>query len=368
MEKVKWIGAIINSSGIMSNNKSSILTIGTDYQNPSGGIAFVLQEYAMLFRPFNFICTTKSRGKISKAFTLISALIKFTYALIFKDIRIIHIHSASYNSFFRKLIFVKIALRFKKKIILHIHGGSFNTFYENSKDNKREKIKYIINKVDGIVCLSKFWESYFSSNFNPKRIYIIPNIVPSPKEWNAIKNNRKQYHFLFLGKVCKEKGCWDLLEVIHENKTLLWGKAIFHIGGNGETEKLKQLIKEYNIADIVKFEGWISGDKKIKLLQNSDIYILPSYNEGLPISILEAMSYSMPILSTTVGGIPEVVDESNGILTEPGNKVQLWESIQLLLSKTPEERAAMGLNSYNKVKPHLPSSVKEELDSLYKNL
>ena len=72
------------------------------------------------------------------------------------------------------------------------------------------------------------------------------------------------------------------------------------IGGNKNEEKLKKQIKDFNIQEIVTFEGWVSGNKKLELLNWADVFILPSFNEGLPISILEAMSYGMPIISTPV--------------------------------------------------------------------
>ena len=91
-----------------------------------------------------------------------------------------------------------------------------------------------------------------------------------------------------------------------------------------EEEIIKAFIQNNQISDIAVFEGWVTGDKKIEYLNWADIYILPSYNEGLPIAILEAMSYSHPIISTPVGGIPEVVkDHQNGILVEPGNLEQI---------------------------------------------
>ena len=138
------------------------------------------------------------------------------------------------------------------------------------------------------------------------------------------------FTLLFLGLLGKNKGIYDLLECIRDHKVEFQGKLKLYIGGNGEIEHVKQLIKEYGIADIVIFEGWVSGDKKIELLNKSDAYILPSYKEGLPISILEAMSYGMPIISTPVGGIPEIVSNGeNGYLVEPGNKEDIYNNTAL---------------------------------------
>ena len=87
-------------------------------------------------------------------------------------------------------------------------------------------------------------------------------------------------------------------------------------------------IKDNNLDEMVKFVGWVSGDAKSKILSTTDILVLPSYYEGLPISVLEAMSYAMPVITTPVGGIPEVVtDGVEGTLFTPGDKASLTQTI-----------------------------------------
>ena len=114
--------------------------------------------------------------------------------------------------------------------------------------------------------------------------------------------------------------------------------------------------------------GWVSGAEKIDVFNIADIFVLPSYNEGLPISILEAMSYGLPILSTTVGGIPEIVENGvNGFLVEPGDKNALLEFLEVLvLNKT--KRLEMGEKSRLVVADHLPNSVESQLKNLYNSL
>lgn len=96
------------------------------------------------------------------------------------------------------------------------------------------------------------------------------------------------------------KGIYDLIGVIALHKKEFHGRQKLRAGGNGEVDKVKILIKEKKISDIVSYEGWVSGGRKVELLDVSDAYILPSYKEGLPISILEAMSYGLPMISTKV--------------------------------------------------------------------
>lgn len=93
------------------------------------------------------------------------------------------------------------------------------------------------------------------------------------------------------------------------------------------------------------------------------MYILPSFNEGLPISILEAMSYGHPVISTPVGGIPEVVD-GNGILVTPGNADEIWAAMSRYID-TPSAISQEGSISHRNVRPYLPDSVMEQLRQIY---
>lgn len=103
------------------------------------------------------------------------------------------------------------------------------------------------------------------------------------------------------------------------------------IGGNGEVEEARVRATELGLLDSVEFLGWIDGERKSRLLSVADIFVLPSYYEGLPISLLEAMSWGIPIISTTVGGIPELVrDGTSGILIEPGDVHALAHALSTL--------------------------------------
>ena len=111
------------------------------------------------------------------------------------------------------------------------------------------------------------------------------------------------------------------------------------------------------------FEGWVSGEKKTRLLNWADVYILPSFNEGLPISILEAMSYGCPVISTPVGGIPEVVRD-NGTLVTPGDSEEIFRAIAKYVDN-PEIIQTEGKESVTNVAPYLAENVMKELKELY---
>ena len=109
--------------------------------------------------------------------------------------------------------------------------------------------------------------------------------------------------------------------------------------------------------------GWVGGDKKINLLNWADVFILPSFNEGLPISILEAMSYGLPIISTPVGGIPEVVKD-NGTLVTPGNDGEICSAMKKYVDNH-ELLMKEGEMSLKIVETYLPEYVMMQLENIY---
>jgi glycosyltransferase involved in cell wall biosynthesis len=354
---------------LSSDLSSKILTIGPDYQNHRGGVGAVIDVYSRYYEVFNFIASHKNGSSFFKSYIFVISLIKlFSTLFSNRKIRVIHIHGASYGSFYRKfIIFVIGKYIFRKKIIYHIHGGGFQVFFENSNILSKRLMKNLLSNADVVICLSQSWIEYFGQNFKTKRLLILPNIIDYPVK---IKTDLKKdvITFLFFGLICKAKGIFDLIEVIARNKELYRGRIKLLIAGNEEVEHMKDLIYKHRIEDIVEFLGWISNNEKSSILNNSDVYILPSYNEGLPISILEAMSYGKAIISTKVGGIPEIVrNKENGLLINPGDLEQIKQSLNFFL-ENPEKIEEYGVVSEQKVQKYLPNSVLKELEEIYKSV
>ncbi len=340
-----------------------VLTIGCQWKRPKGGIAVVLNSYSRIYPEFNIIVNSNGKNAIANLLQLLYSLVMTTAKLAFcRDIRIVHIHTASYNSFKRSALFISLTKFFKRKVVIHIHGGGFKEYYEKNTSFVQKNLL----KCDTIIALTEYWKEYFNG-LGFGNVTIVPNIVDSPVKQEK-KNNDGKVHILYLGLIAKAKGIYDLLDVINDHKTGFDGKITLHIGGNGETTTILNIIKDQGLSNIVKFEGWVSGDKKVELLNNTDIFILPSYIEGLPISILEAMSYKLPIISTPVGGIPEVIENGeNGLLFTPGDKDALYNAITVLATDK-ELREDMGEKTYNKVQPHFPESISVKLENTYQEL
>ena len=348
---------------ITKERSKKILTIGCQWKQPKGGIAVVLNSYSRIFPIFNIIVNSNVKNAITNLLQLLYSLIAITFKLIFcRSIKIVHLHTASYNSFKRSVLFISLTKFFRRKVVIHIHGGGFKEYCEK---NKGFVYKNLL-KCDTIIALTEYWKEYFNG-LGLENVVIVPNIVDAPVVQNKKYDDGKT-HILYLGLITKAKGIYDLLDVVNKHKTELENKIILHIGGNGETSTLQSIIKENGLSQIVKFEGWVSGEKKVELLNNADVFILPSYTEGLPISILEAMSYRLPVISTPVGGIPEVIkDGENGFLFTPGDKDALYNAINNLVADK-NQREDMGEKSYKRVQQHFPDKVAEILENIYTEL
>lgn len=339
-----------------------ILTIGCKYNPPRGGIAKVIDSYSNLFSKFRFIETSRPGSNLIINLSLaIFSWIKCVFLFSFGGIKIVHIHGASNRSFWRKRVFIFTAKLFHKKIIYHIHGGEFGAF----SLAHRKAVQKVFDNVDLIIVLSKIWKDFFETNFRAPNIAIVNNITDYPI---CLHEKSKNAVGVFLGLLGKNKGIFDILLMIKEHYAELRGKFTLYVGGNGDVEKVRDLINSYGIDDIVKFEGWVDGDRKKAILSESNIYILPSYNEGLPISILEAMSYGLAVISSNVGSIPEVVhNNENGFIVNPGDRNALFNALSLLINNS-ELRIKMGEASKKLVVPFYPENVERSLINIYKNL
>ena len=183
--------------------------------------------------------------------------------------------------------------------------------------------------------------------------------------WNA-----NCCQLLFLGVLIPRKGVSDLIEAISRiNKANMLGNIRLVIAGIGESESsLRQQVVDSRLANVISFAGWVADEKKKNLLLNSQILISPSYNEGLPISILEAASYGMPIIATDVGDTTAVVKNGeNGYVIKPGDIDALSEAIIKLANG--EQYNEMSICSRKLIKDSFSLSIfYEEILKLYNDM
>lgn len=321
-----------------------ILMIGPA-RKVQGGMSTVVNNYydRGLDKKINvkFNPTMEEGSKLKKIFIMIKALL---IHIVTFNYDILHVHMASDTSFYRKSIYINISKFYGKKVIIHVHGAEFKEFYRDECDESNQKyVRKIFNMADKVIALSEEWAEFLKELCSEEKIQVIYNSIAVPK--NDGNKNYKNNIVLFLGRLGKRKGIYDLMDVIpeliKEDKNI-----IFNILGDGEIEEVRELCIKRDLSKNVRVLGWLEGEEKERVIRESTIFALPSYNEGMPMSILEGMGYALPIVSTDVGGISQqVINDENGFLITAGDKDMLKDSLTKLI-RSESLKKKMGERSY----------------------
>lgn len=324
-----------------------ILMVGPA-RSVKGGMTTVVDNYyyAGLDKKVSlkYIETINDKNKVSKFISEVKG--KVNYILNIKKYEIVHIHVASRRSTFRKSWYVRLAKKYNKKVILHIHGAGYKKFYSECSQRQKEYIKRTFELCDKVIVLSEEWYDYFKELMDEKKIEVIYNSIIMPSDFEKNLDTNK---FLFLGRIGNRKGIFDLLEVFSQIVDK-YPNIKLYVGGDGEIERLKREIIDKKLSNNVEYIGWISGNKKMQYLKECSFYVLPSYNEGMPMSVLEGMAYKNVTLSTNVGGIPKVIENlQNGIIFNPGDINTMKKNIVMLL-EDEKLRKKLSENAYKTIK------------------
>lgn len=292
-----------------------VLIVATS-RKTRGGITSVIKAHEIGKQWTEFQChwvqTHRDGSTLQKLLYFGRGMADFIFRIPFYDI--VHIHISQPTTIKRKLPFLKIAKTLKKKIIVHFHA--FNV--EDSLASKyAEQYKNFFNMADKVIVLSNWWKEQFirRSLVSPSKIEVLYNPCPIVKVYNSNKNKS----ILYAGTVNERKGYRDLITAFAKiaDKFPDW---FLNIAGNGELSEGKELAAELGISDKVNFLGWISGKDKECAFNEASIFCLPSYAEGFPMAVLDAWAYGLPVITTPVGGIPDVAkDGENMLLFTPGD-------------------------------------------------
>ncbi|MEA1624747.1 glycosyltransferase family 4 protein [Salmonella enterica] len=235
--------------------------------------------------------------------------------------------------FCRYSFIVIISRLFRLKLVQHIHGSKLESNY-NSANYFLKKIASINIKLTHKFILLGKSIAEETTIIPYEKIAICDNGVKFIK--NDPRYDKKKINVLYLSNLMKDKGIFDLLDaisIIGDNKKRYSHEFMFHLAGEIEKEYQSKIEKKIKaISHICYYHGVVDGEKKHNLLENSDILILPSYDEGQPLCILEAYSYSCAVVTTNVGGIRDIFkDGENGIFCIKNSANSIVNSLNAVL-------------------------------------
>lgn len=348
----------------MSNSSNGIfkqvLYAGPD-RNERGGIASVIRSYESVLGPINYVSTTNRHSKMLGALRFAMAMASLPYYRM-KGVRIVHAHGSVRGSWTRKCMLLAWARFLGMRTVHHIHNGALRNFFARKGE---ETCSRKLAKADCVVALTNGWARYLSDELGLANTTVIENPVNPP---GIMRTHRpdKTIRLVYLSLIDHTKGLFELLETIADHKAELEGAVHLDIGGSGiDDKRMYDFIAQNNLSSIVTTHGWVAGADKFALLQRNDVFILPSYAEGMPVSLLEAMACGLTAIVTPVGGIPEVVtDGINGLLIAPKSKDAIYAAICHFIAN-PQDIDIMGKRNPEAVKRFYPANIKDKLESMY---
>jgi len=342
---------------IIKNNKEKIMIVGP-IPPPIGGIALYVKkllnskiinkEYNLII--FNTSIPSKVRryekrnersynsflsdGLLPGVKLIKYVLFSFIYyyqKLISNRPKMIHLFTNSYWGFWRSTFYLLIARALGIKVIFHLLNA-IDDFWIASGSIAKKIIQIVLKNSELLIVQSENIKKFVKS-ISDTPCSVIYNGVDSDITVKHSNINDEIINLIFIGSLTKNKGVFDIIDAASKlpNK-----KYMFTFIGVGPVQEFLNYSENLGIKKITNFHGTVSHTEKIKLLRESHIMLLPSYAEGQPVSILEGMAAGLPVISTKVGSIHEIIiDDINGFTIEPGNTHKLYEKIvELSTNKT----------------------------------
>jgi glycosyltransferase involved in cell wall biosynthesis len=282
------------------------------------------------------------KRKIVKIFRYLSIFYKIIRNILFNRPDLCYFSmSAKCAPFYKDASLAFLVKLFGIKVIYHFHNKGVNLRQDKYID---DFLYRLIFKNSNVILLSKNLYPDVQKYVFKEYVYYCPNGIPDIEMRFTRKEERKVIEILFLSNLMESKGIFVLLEgcKILQVKNVIFNCTI--VGGIGDINKQQFQLKlqEMGLTNCVTYVGEKLGKEKESFFANSDIFIHPTLNDCFPLVLLEAMSASLPIISTFEGGIPDIVEDGvTGFLIPQHNVLNLAEKLELLISN-PQLRINMG--------------------------
>jgi glycosyltransferase involved in cell wall biosynthesis len=243
---------------------------------------------------------------------------------------VVHLNLAERGSVYRKATLLFAAKLVGARVLLHLHAAQIVALHDTMPWVGRRLLRAMFRSSDRVVVLGEVWRRWVIDTFAvaPHAVTVLRNGVPATMVAHVPRPPGHPFRLLFLGNLLQRKGIADLL---HALATPDGSSVALTVAGGGPVETYRHMAETLGIADRVQFTGWVDQATARTLLAASDALVLPAYDEGLPLVILEAMATGVPVICTPVGAIPEVFeDRRTALFVPPGDRGALASTIALL--------------------------------------
>lgn len=347
-----------------------VLIVGPDPRG-QGGIASVaaihLAEGLVDRFEVRYIASHAGQTRWAKSIRAVAAFFELLGCLWGGDVALVHVHSASDASFVRKSIYLALARAFGVRTIFHLHGGTFHRFVEGLGHGWRRRwVCRTLRRSDRVVVLSSGWATTIARIEPAARLVVLENPVRTDGVGTGAPEEPGRV--VFLGRADRNKGIEILLEALASLRAQ-HPQVRLAVGGDGDLAALGRRVESMGMSEAVEILGWLGAGRRDEELDRAQVFALPSFDEGLPMAMLEAMAHGKAVVVTPVGGIPDViVDGVNGLLVPPADAVALARAIERVVSEPPLGRRLGEAARLTVAQRHSAQEIVARLSSLYQEL
>ncbi len=330
---------------------------------PYGGIASVIDDiiHSQLtvdysFRVFPRIAgfPQRSRGWLGRNIFRFRRFIRFFREVYAGSYDLVHIHSAD-SSFPGTLIFVILARLARVRVILHMHGTDWDDFYESASPLAKLSIKWGLLLPHRLAVLYPLWAERIRQVISEADVHVIANLShrQDPPDSSIIRAVRErlgsakdQFVVLTVGSVGWRKGSFEILKAVPRIACEDDAVRFVLVGGEetaGAMARLRAIVDELGLDKWVTLAGETERENVPAFMGLADVFLLPSFFEGMPISIIEAMQWGVPVIATRVAAIPDMIEDGvSGLLINPGMPEEIAAAV-LCLRRDDTLRRQLGL-------------------------
>lgn len=279
-----------------------------------------------------------SRGQghpVWSAAYVLAAIARIWASAALGQAALVHVNVAERLSLVRKTLVILCARMAGLPVVLHLHAAEIVRLYRTASPLMRWFMRIPFRYATCCVVLGKLWRDWLvhEVGIDADKVAIVYNGVPADR----LPKADTPFTFLFLGNLTERKGLTDFLHALSLLPRSGDWQAV--VAGGGDIERYRKIADGLGISSHVRFTGWVAIADASALLCEASALVLPSFEEGLPLVILEALGRGTPVIATPVGAIPEVLEDRRTVLfVAPGNRSEIAERMQELMSDSELRR------------------------------
>jgi len=310
--------------------KPTIVVLGPDLAAMSGVTTHVNlllgsrlgEEYDLVH--FQVGSEGREEGTLARWLRLALSPFALLATILFRHAAVVHINtSLNPRAYWRDLAYLAVAKLSFTRVVYQVHGGALpQAFFARSR-MLTGFLHFTLRIPDLVVVLAQRELAAYRSFIPTQSVVVLPNGIDC-RPFDGVPVVRslpdRPLRLLYIGRIAREKGLYEALQGMRL-ATELGVHSRFIIAGAGtEQPRLRRYAHALGLGARVCFSGPVSGKDKVTLLEGCDAFLLPSHAEGLPYALLESMAAGVPVITTPVGAIPDVVtDGTHGMLVPPGD-------------------------------------------------